>query len=78
MRLMIEFTNLKRLNIIVINQCLVKALTNSYLGGTLLVDTGLGRPVTQEIRKIENGYPWLSMIQSGLNYHIPNRRVSKM
>ena len=41
-------------------------------------DTGLGRPVTQEIRKIEKmDILWLSMIHPALNYHIPNRRVSK-
>jgi len=51
--------NLKRLNIIVIGKSGVgkSTLINSLFRGNF-ADTGLGRPVTQEIRKIEkNGYP---------------------
>ena len=64
--------NLKRLNIIVIGKSGVgkSTLINSLFRGNF-ADTGLGRPVTQEIL-------WLSMIHPALNYHIPNRRVSKM
>ncbi len=72
--------NLKRLNIIVIGKSGVgkSTLINSLFRGNF-ADTGLGRPVTQEIRKIEKmDILWLSMIHPALNYHIPNRRVSKM
>ena len=51
--------NLKRLNIIVIGKSGVgkSTLINSLFRGNF-ADTGLGRPVTQEIRKIEKtGYP---------------------
>ena len=54
-----KINNLKRLNIIVIGKSGVgkSTLINSLFRGNF-ADTGLGRPVTQEIRKIEkNGYP---------------------
>jgi len=72
--------NLKRLNIIVIGKSGVgkSTLINSLFRGNF-ADTGLGRPVTQEIRKIEKtDILWQSMIHPALNCHIPNRRVSKM
>ena len=54
-----EISNLKTLNIIVIGKSGVgkSTLINSVFRGNF-TETGLGRPITQKIRKIEkNGYP---------------------
>lgn len=70
-----KLRNLKKLNIIVVGKSGVgkSTLINSLFRGNF-AETGLGRPVTDEIRKIEKKIiRWRFMIHRDLNYQRDNR-----